>query len=80
MKNRLLLAMLCIAAMLYIAIPRLPLAADGLAGLFALAWILLAIMAVGGNIAALLYLPKRKRVIQKVKLAEAKRARLRQYQ
>jgi hypothetical protein len=36
-------------------------------------------MAVGGNIAALMYLPKRKRMVSKVKFEQEKRVRLRQY-
>ncbi|WP_339147243.1 MULTISPECIES: hypothetical protein [unclassified Sutcliffiella] len=80
LKNRLLLALLCIAALLYVAVPRLPVTEDGLAGWFAIAWIVLALMAVGGNMAAIMYLPKRKRMVQKAKLAQVKRVRLRQYQ
>jgi hypothetical protein len=80
LKNRLLLALLCIASLLYVAVPRLPVTEDGLAGWFAIAWIVLALMAVGGNMAAIMYLPKRKRMVQKAKLAQVKRVRLRQYQ
>ncbi len=80
LKNRLLLSLLCIAALLYVAVPRLPMTEDGLAGWFAIAWLVLALMAIGGNMAAIMYLPKRKRIINKVKLAEVKKVRLRQYQ
>ncbi|WP_060664782.1 hypothetical protein [Bacillus sp. CHD6a] len=80
MKNRLLLSLLCIGAMLYIAVPRLPVAEDGLAGWFGVVWLVFALMAVGGNIAAIMYLPKRNRVVRKAKLAEFKKVRLRQYQ
>jgi hypothetical protein len=80
MKNRLLLSLLCIGAMLYVGVPRIPMFEDGLAGWFAITWLVLALMAVGGNIAAIMFLPKRKRMINKVKLAEVKRVRLRQYQ
>jgi hypothetical protein len=52
---------------------------DGLAGWFALAWLVVCLMAVGGNIAALMYLPKRKRIVSKVKFEQEKRVRLRQY-
>ncbi|WP_078379417.1 hypothetical protein [Sutcliffiella halmapala] len=79
MKNRILLCLLCIGALLYIAVPRLPMFEDGLAGWFALVWLVLCLMAVGGNIAAIMYLPKRKRMIRKVKLDQEKRVRLRQY-
>ena len=80
LKNRLLLSLLCIGAMLYVAVPRLPVTEDGLAGWFGMAWLVLALMAVGGNIAAIMYLPKRKRMVRKAKLAEIKKGRLRQYQ
>lgn len=79
MKNRILLSLLCIGALLYVAVPRLPMGEDGLAGWFALAWLVLCLMAVGGNIAALMYLPKRKRIVSKVKIEQEKRVRLRQY-
>ncbi|MGM0838103.1 MAG: hypothetical protein ACQEV7_18350 [Bacillota bacterium] len=79
MKNRILLSLLCIGALLYVAVPRLPMGEDGLAGWFALAWLVVCLMAVGGNIAALMYLPKRKRIVSKVKFEQEKRVRLRQY-
>ncbi|MFE7063905.1 hypothetical protein ACFVAD_17385 [Sutcliffiella sp. NPDC057660] len=79
MKNRILLSLLCIGALLYVAVPRLPMGEDGLAGWFALAWLVVCLMAVGGNIAALMYLPKRKRITSKVKFEQEKRVRLRQY-
>ncbi|RJR14126.1 hypothetical protein C4588_00385 [Candidatus Parcubacteria bacterium] len=79
MKNRILLSLLCIGALLYVAVPRLPMGEDGLAGWFALAWLVVCLMAVGGNIAALMYLPKRKRIVSKVKIEQEKRVRLRQY-
>jgi uncharacterized iron-regulated membrane protein len=79
MKNRILLSLLCIGALLYVAVPRLPMGEDGLAGWFALAWLVICLMAVGGNIAALMYLPKRKRIVSKVKFEQEKRVRLRQY-
>jgi uncharacterized iron-regulated membrane protein len=79
MKNRILLSLLCIGALLYVAVPRLPMGEDGLAGWFALAWLVICLMAVGGNIAALMYLPKRKRMVSKVKFEQEKRVRLRQY-
>ncbi|MCA1319856.1 hypothetical protein LC085_08010 [Bacillus tianshenii] len=79
MKNRILLSLLCIGALLYVAVPRLPMGEDGLAGWFALIWLVVCLMAVGGNIAALMYLPKRKRVLNKLKFEQEKRERLRQY-
>lgn len=79
MKNRILLSLLCIGALLYVAVPRLPMGEDGLAGWSALAWLVVCLMAVGGNIAALMYLPKRKRITSKVKFEQEKRVRLRQY-
>ncbi|CAG9619625.1 hypothetical protein [Sutcliffiella rhizosphaerae] len=80
MKNRLLLALLCIGALFYFAVPRLPMSEDGLAGWFAISWTVFALMAIGGNLVAIMYLPKRRKLVNKVKLAEVKRARLRQYQ
>ncbi|WP_096152986.1 MULTISPECIES: hypothetical protein [Bacillus] len=78
-KNRWLLSLLCIAAMFYLAFPRLPIHEDGLAAWFAIAWVVFALMAIGGNLAAIMYLPKRKRKVSKLKLQEQKRIRLRQY-
>lgn len=45
--------------MLYFAVPRLSLFADGLEGIFTLSWLALALMVIAGNLTALLYSPKK---------------------
>jgi hypothetical protein len=54
--------------MLYFAVPRLSVFADGLEGVFALSWLALALIVLAGNLTALLYSPKK---------AEKKRQNLR---
>jgi hypothetical protein len=44
--------------MLYFAVPRLSIGAEGLEGIFALAWLGLALMVIAGNLTALLYTPR----------------------
>jgi hypothetical protein len=58
-KNRYLLCLLLCAFMLYFAVPRLPLHAEGTPGIFSIAWISLALMVVAGNLTGLLYTPKK---------------------
>ena len=58
-KNRYLLCLLLCAFMLYVAVPRLPLHAEGTAGIFSIVWISFAIMVIAGNLTGLLYTPKK---------------------
>ncbi|MCM3692109.1 hypothetical protein [Neobacillus niacini] len=58
-KNRYLLCLLLCGFMLYFAVPRLSLFAEGLEGVFALSWLAFALIVIAGNLTAMLYSPKR---------------------
>lgn len=58
-KNRYLLCLLLCGFMLYFAVPRLSVTADGVQGIFAIVWLVFALMVIAGNLTALLYTPKR---------------------
>lgn len=58
-KNRYLLCLLLCGFMLYFAIPRLSVTADGAQGLFSLAWLSFALIVIAGNLTGLLYAPKK---------------------
>jgi hypothetical protein len=45
--------------MLYFAVPRLSIQAEGLAGIFALTWLSFALIVIAGNLTAMLYSPKK---------------------
>jgi hypothetical protein len=45
--------------MLYFAVPRLSVFAEGLEGVFALSWIAFALIVMAGNLTAMLYSPKK---------------------
>ncbi|WP_139367594.1 hypothetical protein [Bacillus alkalicellulosilyticus] len=55
MKQRLFLCILLAFALIYFALPRLPIGAEGLAGVFAFSWLLFALIVIGGNLVGLLY-------------------------
>jgi hypothetical protein len=58
-KNRYVLCLLLCGFMLYFAVPRLSIQAEGLAGIFALTWLLFALIVIAGNLTAMLYTPKK---------------------
>jgi hypothetical protein len=58
-KNRYLLCLLICGLMLYYAMPRLSIQAGGELGLFSAVWLVFMLMAVAGNLTALLYSSKR---------------------
>jgi hypothetical protein len=45
--------------MLYFAVPRLSIHADGLEGIFAISWLAFALIVIAGNLTAMLYSPKK---------------------
>ncbi len=45
--------------MLYFAVPRLSVFAEGLEGTFALTWLAFALIVIAGNLTAMLYSPKK---------------------
>jgi hypothetical protein len=60
MKIRYLLSLVACVIMLYFALPRLPLYESGLPGYFSIAWLAFLLLAISGNLAALLYMPDSK--------------------
>lgn len=58
-KNRYLLCFLLGGVLLYYAVPRIDIYAGGEAGIFALAWLGLALCVLAGNLTAILYAPKK---------------------
>ncbi|MGG3471070.1 hypothetical protein ABES02_26825 [Neobacillus pocheonensis] len=70
-KNRYLLCLLLCAFMLYFAIPRLSLHANGAEGIFALSWLAFALIVIAGNLTGLLYTPKK--TISKIQSQQLKR-------
>ncbi|HEX7064934.1 MAG TPA: hypothetical protein VF199_07680 [Bacillales bacterium] len=58
-KQRLFLSLLSIAALVYFALPRLELHGGSLGTWFALVWLGFCLIAIGGNLAGLLYEPKK---------------------
>jgi hypothetical protein len=61
MKNRLLFCLLFCGFLLYYAVPNLSIRGGGLEGTFAISWLLLALIVIGGNLVGLLYTPKKQR-------------------
>lgn len=45
--------------MLYFAVPRLSIQAEGLEGIFAMSWLAFALIVIAGNLTAMLYSPKK---------------------
>jgi len=54
-KNRYLLCLLLCGFMLYYAVPKLSVTAEGTQGLFAIVWLSFALIVVAGNLTGLLY-------------------------
>jgi len=71
-KNRYLLCLLLCGLMLYFAAPRLSITAPGAEGIFSIAWLLLILMAIAGNLSAMLYTPKRERQGRQTQQAKKK--------
>lgn len=57
--NRYLLCLLLTGLMLYVAVPRLAITADGAQGIFSIVWLTFALFVAAGNLTALLYAPKK---------------------
>jgi hypothetical protein len=58
-KNRYLLCLLLCGFMLYFAVPRLSVTAEGAQGIFSLCWLTFALIVIAGNLTGLLYSPKK---------------------
>ncbi|WP_080844445.1 hypothetical protein [Cytobacillus gottheilii] len=74
-KNRYLLCLLICGLMLYYAVPRLSIQAGGEQGLFSAVWLAFMLMAVAGNLTAMLYTPRRTAVTQKTQLTGKRKIR-----
>ncbi|WP_163101240.1 hypothetical protein [Peribacillus alkalitolerans] len=64
MKQRALLCLLLCGMMLYFAIPRIDIMAQGSFGIFSSMWLLLAFFVVAGNLSSLLYSPQKRKAVQ----------------
>ena len=58
-KNRYLLCLLLCGFMLYFAVPKFSVTAEGTQGLFAIVWLSFALIVIAGNLTGLLYSPKK---------------------
>ncbi|MDR4889227.1 hypothetical protein RGU12_17070 [Fredinandcohnia sp. QZ13] len=80
MHNRLLLCLLLCGVLLYYGVPRLSIGAEGLEGIFAISWLVFALIVVSGNLIGLLYNPKTSQKMANPQGASAKRRqRMRNY-
>ncbi|WP_099362166.1 hypothetical protein [Fredinandcohnia onubensis] len=80
MHNRLLLCLLLCGVLLYYGVPRLSIGAEGLEGVFALSWLVFALIVVSGNLIGLLYNPKSAQKTTSPQAVTAKRRqRMRNY-
>ncbi|MFD1779718.1 hypothetical protein ACFSFW_13720 [Fredinandcohnia salidurans] len=80
MHNRLLLCLLLCGVLLYYGVPRLSIGAEGLEGVFALSWLVFALIVVSGNLIGLLYNPKSAQKTTSPQATTAKRRqRMRNY-
>lgn len=77
MNQRYILSILCALIMLYYAIPRLSFESVGLPKYFSIIWLLFALMAIGGNLGALLYSERKQKVV--VDLSKNEHKRMRRY-
>lgn len=80
MHNRLLLCLLLCGVLLYYGVPRLNIGAQGLEGIFAISWLVFALVVVSGNLIGLLYNPNSTQKVTSPQTASAKRRqRVRNY-
>ena len=77
MRERLWFCLLFIGIMLYYAIPRLSFTGSMEEVIFSVSWLLFAVLAAGGNVAAVLYMPKK--AVKKAKKVYPERKRLHNY-
>jgi hypothetical protein len=76
-KNRYILCLLIGALLLYVAVPRFSIFAEGLEGVFTMTWLTLALLVIAGNLTAMLYAPKSK--VQKRKSFRQNQRKIRSY-
>lgn len=75
MKQRCILSIICALMMLYYAMPKLHFEAAGLPKYFSVAWLLFAMLAIGGNLGELLFSEQKQKVVADFTQAEQKRMR-----
>ncbi len=78
-KNRYLLCLLASGMLLYYAVPRLSVSSTGVEGVFAITWLLFALMVIAGNLTGLLYTPGKQRKKQSSDNQVKKRMKSRHY-
>ncbi|MGF2617373.1 hypothetical protein FZC84_17065 [Rossellomorea vietnamensis] len=61
-KQRYLICLLLAGMMLYYAVPRLNVFAEGLSGWFAISWLAFAAIVVAGNLSGMLFAPRKLKV------------------
>jgi hypothetical protein len=61
-KQRYLICLLLAGMMLYYAVPRLNVFAEGLSGVFALSWLAFAAIVIAGNLSGMLFAPRTAKV------------------
>ncbi|MEK3991464.1 MULTISPECIES: hypothetical protein [Robertmurraya] len=63
-KNRYLFCLLATGVMLYYGVPELSAYNAGTAGIYSVAWLVLAVFVIAGNLSAIMYAPKKRRVTE----------------
>lgn len=79
MKNRCILSLLICCFLLYYALPELQLHGNSLSVYFSWTWLSLLIMAFAGNLAAVLFAPKKRKQVSH-KIDQKSRGKIRYYQ
>jgi hypothetical protein len=79
-RNRYILCLLVCAFLLYYAVPRLHVFAQGAEGIFSISWLFFALIVIAGNLTGILYYPNKKSGKNKKKLARSYRGKTRYYQ
>lgn len=79
MRQRLFISILVALALIYLAIPRLPIGENGLAHVFSLSWLLFALVVIGGNLVGLLYSKNRQISVQNIEKRQKDRNKIRRY-
>ena len=78
-KNRYLFCLLATGVMLYYGVPELSAYNAGTAGIYSVAWLVLAVFVIAGNLSAIMYAPKKRRVTEAKLSKKQARKRVRAY-
>jgi hypothetical protein len=78
-KNRYLLCLLASGMLLYYAVPRLSVSSTGAEGVFAITWLVFALVVIAGNLTGLLYTPGKQKKQQPSDNQVKKRIKSRYY-